>query len=216
MLKVYGVQLSPFVRKLLLTLEYKGLEYENVATFPGSEEPEFRAISPLGKIPVLDHDGLTISDTSVICRYVDRVFADKSIYPDDPVEEAKALWLEEFGDSKLIEATSGLFQQRFLYPKMFGQETDESVVTDILENKLPPLLDYLESVVPEAGYLVGDSVTIADFSIGTCFLQGRYGEYEVDAGQYPKLAAYLARVLSADLVQNRMAKEAEVVAQLAG
>ena len=60
MIKIYGVPLSPFVRKALLALEYCELEYENEPTFPGDQSPEFRAISPLGKIPVLDHDGFTI------------------------------------------------------------------------------------------------------------------------------------------------------------
>jgi glutathione S-transferase len=72
MIKIYGVPLSPFVRKALLALEYKGLDYENEPTFPGDESPAFRAISPLGKIPVLEHDGFTVPDTSVICRYLDR------------------------------------------------------------------------------------------------------------------------------------------------
>ena len=215
MIKVHGVQLSPFVRKLLLTLEYKGLEYENVPVFPGADDEGFRAISPLGKVPILEHDGHAIADTSVICRYIDRVFPEKSLYPDDPVTEARATWLEEFADSKLIEACAGLFQQRFLFPKMFGRETDESVIADILENKMPPLLGYLESVVPESGYLAGD-VSIADIAIGTCFLQGTYGDFEVDAEQYPKLRAYLDRTLSSDLVKNRMKQEAEIVSQMTG
>lgn len=216
MLKVYGVPLSPFVRKLMLTLEYKGLEYENEPTFPGSEEPAFRAISPLGKIPVLDHDGVTVPDTSVSCRYVDRQFPEQSIYPDDPVLEAKACWLEEFADSKLIDACAGLFRQRFLNPKMFNTPTDEAAVQDILDNQLPPLLDYLESQVPESGPLVGDSISIADIAVLTCFMQARYGDYEVDGTQYPKLKAYLDGALNNDIVKNRMAKEGEAVAALAG
>ena len=191
MITVHGVQLSPFVRKLLLALDYKGIAYESVGVFPGAEDPAFRAISPFGKVPVLQHDDFTIADTSVICRYLDRVFPENSLYRQDPKLEAQACWLEEFADSKLIEACAGLFQQRFLFPKMFNQPTDESVVTDILENKLPPLLEYLESQMPESGPLVGEAVSIADLSVLTCFLQARYGDFEVDAGLYPKLSSYL-------------------------
>ena len=102
MLKLYGVPLSPFARKALLALEYKGLEYENVPTFPGDASPEFRAMSPLGKIPILEHDGFTVPDTSVICRYLERIAPEPALYPADPREEARACWLEEYADSRLI------------------------------------------------------------------------------------------------------------------
>ena len=216
MIKLHGVQLSPFVRKALLALEYKGISYEGVSVFPGADDPAFRAISPLGKVPVLEHDGFTIPDTSVICRYLDRVFPENPLYPDDPKLEAQACWLEEFADSKLIEACAGLFQQRFLFPRMFDRPTDEAVVTEILENKLPPLLVYLESQVPETGPLVGDAVSIADLAVLTCFLQARYGDFEVDADAYPKLAAYLERALGNEVVQARMQSENEAVAAMAG
>jgi len=214
MIKIYGVPLSPFVRKALLTLEYKGVEYQNESVFPGSEDPTFRRISPLGKIPVLEHDGFTIPDTSVICRYIDRVFPDKPIFPSDAKEEARALWLEEFADSKLIDACAGLFQQRFLFPRMFGRPTDEKVVSDILENKLPPLLDYLETVVPATGLLLPHGVSIADIAVVTCFIQARYGDYEPDAGRYPKIARYLQAAYDTEVVRNRMALEAESLKQM--
>lgn len=215
MIKVHGVHLSPFVRKVLLTLEYKGIPYESVDVFPGSEEPEFRAISPLGKIPVLEHDDFTIPDTSVICRYLDRVYPDNPIYPADAKLEAQACWLEEFADSKLIEACAGLFRQIFLNPAMFNTPTDEAVVKDILENQMPDLLKYLESQTPETGVLVGDAISIADIAVLTCFLQARYADFEVDGDAYPKLRAYLDRCLSNELVQKRMEEEKKVVAALA-
>jgi glutathione S-transferase len=215
MIKVHGVVLSPFVRKVLLTLEYKGIPYESISVFPGSEEPEFRAISPLGKIPILEDDGFIVPDTSVICRYLDRTHPEKSIYPADAKLEAQACWLEEFADSKLIDACAGLFRQKFLNPMMFNTPTDEAAVADILENQMPGLLSYLESQTPDSGVLVGDSVSVADIAVLTCFLQARYGDFEVDGDTYPKLKAYLDRCLESDVVKERMAKEKEVVAALA-
>ncbi len=214
MLTVYGVALSPFVRKLMLTLEYKGLAYENEPTFPGSDEAAFRAISPLGKIPVLDHDGFAVADTSVICRYVDRQFPEKSIYPTDPKDEARATWLEEFADSKLVECCAVLFREKFLNPSMFSTPTNEAAVTNVLENQMPPLLQYLESQMPESGPLVGDSISIADLSIIACFLQARYGDFEVDGALYPKLRAYLDRAYAHDVVAARMTQEAAAVKSL--
>jgi glutathione S-transferase len=216
MIKLHGVQLSPFVRKALLVLDYKGIPYESIDVFPGSDDAGFRAISPLGKVPILEDDGFTIPDTSVICRYLDRTHPEKPIYPADPKLEAQACWLEEFADSKLVEACAGLFQQRFLFPKMMNQPTDEARVTEILSTMMPPLLDYLETQMPESGPLVGDSISIADISVLTCFLQAQYGQFEVDGSTHPKLRSYLDAALANDVVKNRMAEEAKVVAAMVG
>ena len=207
MIKLYGVPLSPFARKAMLALEYKGLEYENEPTFPGDESPEFRAISPLGKIPVLDHDGFTVPDTSVICRYLDRIAPEKSLYPTDPKLEARASWLEEYADSKLVETCATLFRERLLNPKMFNQPTDEAKVSEILDNAMPACLAYLESVVPDSGYLVGDSLTVADLAVTTCFIQARYGDYDVDGSAAPKLRHYLDQAYAAPLVTKRLEAE---------
>ena len=64
MIKIHGHPLSPFVRKALLVLEFKGVDYELNVVMPGAPDPTFRAISPLGKIPVLEHDGFTVPDTT--------------------------------------------------------------------------------------------------------------------------------------------------------
>lgn len=214
MIKVHGVSLSPFVRKVLFTLEYKGIDYESTPTFPGSDDPEFRKISPLGKIPILEHDGFFLADSSSICRYLDNIFPEKSIYPDSPQDEARATWLEEFADSKLVEAFGGLFQQRFLRPKFLGEATEEDVVKELLEVKIPEALDYIESIMPDEGTLIAGGVSIADISVVTCFLQGQYADFEVDGEKYPKIKRYLDMALNTDLVKNRLASEQKDLAQM--
>lgn len=210
-IKVHGHPLSPFVRKVLLTLDAKGIEYENVVVMPNDPSPAFRAISPLGRIPALQHDDFTVPDSSVICRYLDRVFPAKPIYPADPKLDARACWIEEYADTKAIENCAGLFQQRFLFPKMFNRPTDQTVVDNILANGMPPVLAYLESIAPESGYFVGGALSIADIAVTTCFLQAQYGDFEVDGGKYPKLGRYLKAAFASPIVTGRMAKERAVL-----
>ena len=204
---VHGHPLSPFVRKVLLTLDAKGIEYENIPVFPGDSSPAFRAVSPLGKIPLLQHDDFKIADSSVICRYLDRVFPDKPIYPADPKLEARACWVEEYADTKVIENCAGLFQQRFLFPRMYNRPTDQAVVDNILANGMPPVLEYLESIAPESGYFVGNALSIADIAVTTSFLQAQYGDFQVDSSKYPKLGNYLKAAFASPIVTARMAKE---------
>ena len=208
---VHGHPLSPFVRKVLLTLDIKGIEHENVIVFPGDSSPAFRAMSPLGRIPVLQHDAFAVPDSSVICRYLERVFPEKPIYPADPKLEARALWIEEYADTKLTENCAGLFQQRFLFPKFMNKPTDPAIVDNILTHGMPPVLEYLESLTPESGYLVGGALSIADISITTNFLQVQYADFAVDGSKYPRLSRYLTAAFANPIVTSRMAKERAVV-----
>lgn len=209
MIKIHGVDLSPFVRKVLLTLEYKNVEYQLVPAYPGDSSPGFAAISPLRKIPVLEHDGFTVPDSSVICRYLDDVFGDPSIYPEDPRERASACWLEEFADTRLMECCAGgIFFERFLKPNLRNEPTDEEKVRDTIENQLPPLLGYLEGLARESGPLVGDAPSIADIAVTSAFATARWGDYQVDAAAYPKLGGYLERAFATPVMVAR--HEAEV------
>lgn len=217
MIKIHGVDLSPFVRKVLLTLEYKNVEYQAVPAYPGDTSPEFAAISPLRKIPVLEHDGFTVPDSSIICRYLNDVCEGPSIYPDDARERAFACWLEEFADTRLMDCCAGgIFFERFLKPNLQGQPTDEDKVQDTIENQLPPLLAYLESITPESGPLVGGSVSIADIAVTSAFATARWGDYQVDAGAYPKLGGYLERAFANPVMAARHEAEVAFVKSMRG
>ena len=185
----------------------RGLDYESTPTFPGDDSPAFRAISPLGKIPVLEHDGFTVPDTSVICRYLERIAPEPALYPADPQLEARAYWLEEYADSRLIETCAGLFRERLLKPRMFNEPTNEAVVEEILAERMPECLSYLETVIPDSGFLVGDALSVADLAVTTCFIQARYGDFDVDGSAAPRTRSYLDRMYAMPLVTNRLAKE---------
>ena len=70
---LYGVSLSPFVRKVRAVLAIKSIDYELVNVMPGAMDSEFLAKSPLSKIPVWEEDGWTLPDSSAICAYLERV-----------------------------------------------------------------------------------------------------------------------------------------------
>ena len=90
MLKVYGVHGSPFVRKVLITLELKGLDYEIITQMPFSGDSDYKQLNPLGKIPTLVDGDITLGDSKVICRYLDDAYPDVRVYPTSPAEKAMA------------------------------------------------------------------------------------------------------------------------------
>ena len=210
MITVHGVPLSPFARKVYLGLRYKGLDFKIEMIPPGGASDDFVKISPLRKIPVLEHDGFTIPDSSIILRYLDQQFPQTPLYPSDPQLQAKACWLEEYGDTRLIENVGPIFFQRFFRVRFLKEQPDETIVKQKIEEDLPPILSYLESILPENGYAIGDHFTVADIGLISPLLNGRVGGFTPDPAAYPKIAAYLDRALNTDIVKAQLAVEKEL------
>jgi len=213
--KVYGVPLSPFVRKVLLLLEYKGIEHQNDLIMPFDRSPRFLKVSPLGKIPAFQDDYATLSDSTIICQYLEDKYPQHPLYPKDRVERAQALWFEEYADTQLRDLIGmGYFYEKVVKPKLLGQPTDEAKVKHTVEVALPKALDYLERTIPADGYLFASGFSIADITIGSMFLNGRYAGYSVPATRWPRFAAYLERVWAQPTYVRRIAQEADLAKAL--
>ncbi len=207
---VHGAPLSPFVRKVLITLEYKGVDYENNPVIPGAGDAAFQAISPLGKVPVFEDEYLTVPDSSVICNYLDERYPQPSIYPSSPVEKARALWFEEYADTKLVELLGGgLFFELLVAPKLLGRATDDKKVKQTLK-ALPRFLGYLESQVQKNNFIIAGQFTIADITVTSMFINAQYAGYSVDTHYWPKLAAYLEFVKEQHVFKHRLDEEQEM------
>lgn len=211
---VYGAILSPFTRKVLLTLEHKGIEYHNEPVRPFVNPESFAKISPLRKIPAFKDDYVTLADSSVICDYLEHRHPQRPVYPGNPAARARALWFEEYADTALQPLLGpGLFFPTVVAPVMFKRPVDTALVQGSIK-ALPPHLDYLERELGQGGYLLGGELTIADFSVAGVFLNAHYAGYDVDARCWPRLAAYLQRCWEHPLFQRRIEQEAVLLAAM--
>ena len=198
-LKIIGSYVSPYVRKVLACLHLKGLDYEIDPITPFFGGDEFERLSPLRRIPVLVDGDLTLCDSSVICAYLDEAYPARPLLPADPRERARARWLEEYADTRLGDVFIwGLFFQRFVRPAVFGESGDEARVERTLSQDLPRELDYLEGQLPEAGWLFGGRIGLADIAIASFFRNGAIVGAEPDPARWPRTAAFVARALAHD------------------
>src|SRR5262245_22827972 len=94
--RIVGSYLSPYVRKVLVVLDRKGVPYEIDPIVPFFGDDRFSALSPLRRIPVLIDDRVTLADSTVICEYLEERHPDPPLYPRGVEERARARWLEEF------------------------------------------------------------------------------------------------------------------------
>jgi len=201
-LKVIGNYVSPYVRKVLAVLELKGLDYEidPIAPFVGDER--FSQLSPLRRVPVLIDDGLVLNDSSVICQYLEDRHPSPAIYPRDLADRAQARWLEEYCDTRLADVTVWrLFFQLGVKRHLFGEDTDQVVVKQAREVEIPQSLDYLESQLPEDGFVFG-ALSIADISITSFFRTASFVRYSIDAGRWPRCAALVEQVMALPSLQK--------------
>lgn len=194
-IRIVGSYLSPYVRKVLTLLHLKGLDYEvdPIVAFFGTEE--FSRLSPLRRIPVLIDADVTLSDSTVIAEYLQDRYGGAPLLPSSAIDRARARWLEEYADTRMGEVIIWkLYQQLAINRHVWGQKPDEKIVAEALEHDIPHILDYLEAQVPAEGFLFGELMT-ADIAIAAPFRNAGFVRYVIDAGRWPRAAAYVSRVL---------------------
>lgn len=195
-MKIIGSYVSPYVRKVLACIAVKGLDYEidPITAFFGNDE--FERLSPLRRIPVMVDGDLVLADSSVICAYLDEANPFRPLLPTDPKNRARARWFEEYADTRLGDVFIwSLFYPKVVKPLIWGEEGDPAVIRKALQEDIPRELTWLESQLPEESYLFGSDIGLADISLATFFLNGRYAGFEVDAARWPRTAAYVERAL---------------------
>ncbi len=192
--RIHGAGASPFVRKVRVAMAEKNLPYELIPVMPMGVSAEFKKISPLGKIPVYEDGEFTLPDSSCIIAYLERVHPSPALYPADAKEFGKAIFLEEVADSRVAEAVGGAFMEGVIKPRLLKQPTDEARVEKAVEEQMPPLLDYLESLAPSGDGIVGGRFSVADIAIGSMFVNWMHAGQAIDAKRHPRMAAHVARI----------------------
>lgn len=195
--RIVGSYASPYVRKVLVVLDLKGLSYEIDPIIPFMGNDAFSRLSPIRRIPVLIDDRVTLSDSTVICEYLDDRCPEPPTRPADPVARARARWLEEYADTRMGEVFIWqLFNQVAINPHVWGVPTDQAILDRTVQQDIPHVLDYLEGEVPADAFLFGVAPSTADVSIASFFRNAAFARYRVDERCWPRTAAYVARVLA--------------------
>ena len=210
MIILHGVSASPYVRKVIAVLAMKQLSFEHKQQMPFARDAEFNKISPLGKVPALQDGDITLCDSTVICEYLEDIYPEINVYPINHANKAKARWVEELAGSRVTELAAGIFFQRFMRPMAFKKDPDEALIAKIIDKDLPPILDYLETLVPATDFIFGE-LQLADVSLVSPFINASYANYTVDAQRWPKLSAFIDRVRADPIMQPILKAEAKIM-----
>ncbi|MDX1402392.1 MAG: glutathione S-transferase family protein, partial [Kiloniellales bacterium] len=167
---LYGFDGSTYVRTVRMVLAEKGAEYDQVPVNVLEGEPrqaEHLARHPFGKVPVLDHDGLRLLETSAIAPYLDEVLPGESCTPDNAQDRARMRMVMGIVDSYGYPALVGVAGYH-LFPDFIGGKNDDARAEAMKSSKL--VLKEIMKVRGNDPFIAGDRQSIADFYLAPiCF-----------------------------------------------
>lgn len=211
---LYGSTMSPFVRKVAAFAQEKGIELDIQPTGFPNPTPDFCAASPFRKMPALVDGDYSLADSSAIVHYLEAKYPEPELIPAEAKARGRVIWFDEFADTILFGCGQKVFFNRVVAPRFLGRPGDEAAAEAALRDEWPPILDYLETVVPgDEGYLVGDRLTLADISVASPLANFRHLGIGIDADRHPRTAAYVERMLDRPSFKSFVEREAAFLAR---
>lgn len=207
MITIYGASLSPFVRKALAFAAEKGVEVEHKPVGINDEDPGFREASPFRKMPAMRDGDFGLSDSTAIVTYIDTLHPEPNLIPIEARARARTIWYEEFADTIVAAAMGKMFFNRVVGPLFLGMEGDEAIAAAAERDELPPVLDYIESALPESGWLVEDRLTLADIAVASPLVNFTHLGLDLDGPGRPRLTAFAERMMARPSFAPHVARE---------
>lgn len=201
-----GAAASPFAQRCAIVARAKGVEIEIVPP-PGGQihSPEFQAIAPMGRIPllVLD-DGTRICESSAIAAYLDEALDGPALMPAAPLERARVREIEAVAN---LEIAAGM--RPVIVHRIFKVSANETLVAAGV-HQADKGCTALARLMQAGRYAVGDSLTRADAAlvpvVALASVVSDQPEVAALLQRHPILNAYLDRV-SRDPVLARTVAE---------
>ena len=212
-MQLYGSTISPFVRKVAVLAEEKGIAIDLVPAAPGDRSPAFRAISPFGQIPALVDGDFTLADSSAIVTYLEAKHPEPALIPADPQARGRTIWFDELADTVVFAAGRTMLFNRVVGPLFRGGVGDAAAADAAERDQWPAILAYVDGEIGDREFLVGDTLTLADIAVASAFASALHACAPVDAAVYPNLARYREAMLARPAFATRVAGERAFIAR---
>ena len=186
MLRLYGSAKSRGLRTLWMLGEL-GLPYEHKDYLPRSPEtktPEFVALNPNSRVPVIDDDGFILSESMAINMYLAKKHK-SALYPADPKHEALAwqwsLWETDRLDRQIVNYVN--------HTAALPAAERKADVAEAAWKEVVPAFDVLETALKKSEWLAGPAFSVADLNVGSALFRA----LSIDIGKWPHIKAWLNR-----------------------
>ncbi|MFJ3487699.1 glutathione S-transferase family protein [Pseudomonas sp. NPDC090202] len=161
-LTLYGFNGSPYVRTVKMLLKEKGANFDQVPVNVMTGEPHqpaHLARHAFGKVPVIDHDGFRVIETSAITAYLDEVLPGTSLTPDNARDRARSHMAQGIYDSYGYGSMAQVFGY-YLFPDFIGGQNDEALAKGIEKSRL--VLSEIMKIKGGDPFIAGKALSIGD------------------------------------------------------
>jgi glutathione S-transferase len=153
-LRLVSSELCPFVQRVRLVLEEKMVNHE-LALIDLEDRPAwFEAVSPRGKVPVLEVDGVAVYESHAICELLDELVPEPRLMPATPLARAR--------DRALFAMAS----EDFFGPMHALMLAPDAAGVDRARARLEERLDHLERELAGRSYLSGEGAAFGMADVG--------------------------------------------------
>ena len=175
--------------KAAITLELSGLEWEPVFVdfFNGeTRTPEFRALNPMGEVPVMIDGDVTLTQSGVMQDYISSKTGKMG---GRSANERREILRWQFWDNHKMSSQVGVL--RFLM-NFVPENKRPAEVIEWLQGRMKAALKILDTELATSDWLVGEELTVADLSCcGYLFYPEPFG---FDRADWPHIDAWLTRI----------------------
>lgn len=196
MRKLYAFSLSPFCRKVRLTLAEKGIEVDLIETRPWDKPADVVRLNPASETPVfVEADGGAVVDSMAICEYLEEVYPQRPLLPEAVFERAETRRLIGWFDGRFrIDVTEKILTEKVLRRLRRSGEPDSRRVREG-GAALREHLGHVNWLAEHRNWLAGDALSLADFAAaGHLSVLDYLGE--VNWANFPEAATWYARIKS--------------------
>uniref|UniRef100_A0A2P2QZP5 glutathione transferase n=1 Tax=Rhizophora mucronata TaxID=61149 RepID=A0A2P2QZP5_RHIMU len=195
-IRLFGYWASPFALRVEWTLKLKEVQYEYVEEHLPEKSSLLLQYNPVHKkIPVLVHGGRPVAESLVIMEYIDEVWKNNPILPQDSHERAKARFWAKFADEKCMPSIMKSFVTE-------GEEEKAKAAEEAREQ-----LKTLENGLEGKRFFGGETIGFVDIAAGWLGIWARLVEEIVDvklidAETMPLLRAWFAHFLELETIKE--------------
>ena len=191
MIRSWGRRSGFNVQKVLWLMDELQLDYDHTelgGDFGGLDDPDFRAMNPHGKVPVIEDEGVVVWESHTILRYLAAKYGAGSLWSTDPaIQSLSDRWMD-WSLSRLQPDFMDLFWGFYRTPP--SQHDPDFIKA--AEQKCGEDFKLLDAHLADQPFLAGDGFTVGDVPAGTALF--RYFSLEIEHPDVPNVQAWYDRL----------------------
>ncbi|MGJ8611530.1 MAG: FtsZ-binding protein FzlA [Octadecabacter sp.] len=162
--RLYHYPLSPFSRKVRLSLAEKRIEVELIEERFWEKDADFLRRNPAGKVPVLKMGNRTMADSTAICEYLEEAHPTPSLLPSGADSRYEVRRLVAWFDDKFNEEVTNKLMGERVFRKVMGTGYPDSANVKAGSKAIKYHLDYMHWLLDQRRWLAGNELSLADFA----------------------------------------------------